>query len=124
MLSKPFYEALPYSYVAIGSLGILILDQAFAQCLAVLLYLWGSRIYSLRSRNRRTDVKKRRKKGWIPGPLYEHIPAICFLSAILLSQHHSKLAPILALCLCSFALYIFFRRVGYRKHKIFAAKCM
>ena len=123
MLSKPLYEVLPLSYVAIGSLGILLLDQVIAQCFAVIVYLWGSRIYSLRSNNRRTDTKKRRKKGWIPSPLYEHIPALCFLSAILLSQHSSKLAPILALCLCSFALYIFFRRVAYRKHKIFAAKC-
>ena len=58
MLSKPLYEVLPLSYVAIGSLGILLFDQAFAQFLAVIVYLWGSRIYSLRSNNRRTDAKK------------------------------------------------------------------
>lgn len=121
MLSKPLYEALPLSYVVIASLVILLFDQAFAQCLAVIVYLWGSRIYSLRSTNRRTDAKKRRKKGWIPNSIYEHIPALCFLGGILLNQHNSKVAPVLALCLCSFALYIFFLRVGYRKHKVFIA---
>lgn len=124
MLSKPVYEALPYCYVAIGSVTLLLLDQPLAQLSAVIIYLLGSKVYMLRSNNRRTDAKKRRKKGWIPSPLYEHIPALCLLIAILLSKLNSKAAPVFALCLCSYGLYVFFRRLSYRKHKYFESKCL
>ena len=122
MLSKPLYEALPYGYIAIGSLALLIFEQPFAQGLAIIVLLLGSRVYTLRSNNRRTDPKKRRKKGRLPSPFYEHVPAFCLLAALLLSKLESKTAPVVALCLCSYGLYVFFRRLSYRKHKVFRPK--
>ncbi len=118
MLSKPLYEALPYCYIAIGSLSLLIIEQPFAQVLAIIVFLLGSRVYALRSNNRRTDSKKRRKKGWLPTQVYEHIPALCFLGALLSSKLDAKIAPVVGLCLCSYSMYIFLRRLSYRKHKV------
>ncbi|MFT5788692.1 MAG: putative membrane protein YfcA [Shewanella sp.] len=124
MLSKPFYEALPYSYLAIGAFCLFQLEQTLAQIFAVVVYLLGSRVYTLRSANRRTDSKKRRKKGLLPSHLYEYIPSLCLLSAILLTKLDAKVAPIFAICLCSIGLYIFLRRSSYRKHKVFEPNCI
>ncbi|MGS0709814.1 hypothetical protein ACVBJC_08520 [Shewanella sp. 0m-6] len=98
-----------------------MLEQTYALLFAVLLFLLGSKIYALRSSNRRTDPKKRRKKGLLPIALYEHTPALYLLMALLLLKLDSRLAPVLSLMLLSYALYIGLRRTQYRKHRIVAA---
>ncbi|WOT04314.1 hypothetical protein [Shewanella youngdeokensis] len=122
MLSRPFYEALPYSYIAIGTCCLLLLEQTLVQILAVVVYILGSRVYALRSANRRTDPKKRRKRGRIPSYLYEHIPSLCLLGSILLTKLDLKAAPIFALICCSYGIYLFVLRASYRKHQIVASE--
>lgn len=117
MLSRPVYEALPYSYIALGSISLMMLEQTYAQLFAALLFLLGSRVDVLRSINRRTDAKKYRKKGKLPAFIYEHTPYLYLLTALLLLKLDSKLAPVLSITLLSYALYIFARRTMNRKHK-------
>lgn len=116
MLSKPVYEALPYTYLAVGSISVMMLEQTYAQLFSILLFLMGSRVYALRSQNRRTDSKRRRKEGKLPAFIYEHTPYLYVLTALLLLKLDSKLAPVLSIILFSYALYIFARRSMNRKH--------
>ena len=122
MLSKPVYEALPYTYLAIGSISVMMLEQTYAQVFSILLFLMGSRVYALRSSNRRTDPKKRRRKGLLPAFIYEHMPYIYILTALLLLKLDSKLAPVFSMVLISYALYIVISLAMYRKHKTVTAQ--
>ncbi|GIU30100.1 hypothetical protein [Shewanella sp. MBTL60-007] len=117
MLSRPVYEALPYTYIALGSISLMILEQTYAQLFAALLFLLGSRIDVMRSTNRRTDPQKRRRRGKLPAFIYEHTPYLYLLMALLLLKLDSKLAPIVSITLLSYALYILLRRTMHRKHK-------
>ncbi|ABZ75681.1 conserved hypothetical protein [Shewanella halifaxensis HAW-EB4] len=117
MLSRPVYEALPYTYIALGSISLMLLEQTYAQLFAALLFLLGSRVDVLRSCYRRTDSKKRRRKGKLPTFIYEHTPYLYLLTALLLLKLDSKLAPVFSIALVSYALYIFARRTMNRKHK-------
>ena len=118
MLSKPIYEALPYGYLLLGGLAISLLDSAIAQSAGIVLFLAGSKIYSLRSDNRRTDLKSRRKKGIMPRFIYEHMPTLYLLGALLVLKLEFTHSPVISLVLVSYAAYLALRRSQYRKHKI------
>lgn len=118
MLAKPIYEALPYSYLLVGALAISKIDSTIAQGLGVLLFLFGSQIYVLRSDNRRTDRASRRKKGIIPRFIYERIPAFYLLSGLLVLKIESTYSPVISLIIISYAAYLAIRRSQYRKHKV------
>lgn len=122
MLSKPIYEALPLSYVIVGGLGITLLDSVLAQAACIIIFLFGSWIYSLRSQNRRTDPSKRRKKGILPHYIYEHIPSLYLLTALLIQRVDSTHIPVITLVLLSYAAYLMVRRRQYRKHKVIDIK--
>ena len=117
MLSKPIYEALPFCYLSLGSLSFMLLPSIYAQTLGIVIFLFGSHIYLLRSSNRRTDPKRRHKKGWLPAFIYEHIPRLFLLLSLLLLKVDSTTIPIISLLLMSSALYLALRRSLYRKHK-------
>lgn len=119
MLIKPLYELLPYTYIAIGGVSILILQQEYAIAAAVVVFLFGARIYNLRSQNRRTDTKRRRKEGLWPDWLYGYMPFLYILSAALLYRFIPKdSSALFAICLVTFGTYLLLRRSSYRRHKI------
>jgi uncharacterized membrane protein YfcA len=119
MLIKPLYELLPYTYIAIGGVSILLLQQEYAIAAAVVVFLCGARIYNLRSQNRRTDTKRRRKEGIWPDWLYGYMPFLYILSAALLYRFIPKdSSALFAICLVTFGTYLLLRRSSYRRHKI------
>ena len=119
MLIKPVYELLPYTYMTIGGVSILLLQQQYAIAAAVMVYLFGARIYTLRSENRRTDLKRRRKEGIWPDWLYGYLPFLYILSAALLYRFFPKdSSALFAICLLTFGTYLLLRRSTYRRHKI------
>ncbi|MCL1141448.1 hypothetical protein [Shewanella gaetbuli] len=119
MLIKPIYELLPFTYIAIGSASLLVLQQEYAIAAAVFVYVFGARIYNLRSQNRRTDQKRKRKEGIWPEWLYGYLPFIYILSAVLLYRYDPKeSSSLFAICLLTFGAYLIIRRSSYRKHKI------
>jgi hypothetical protein len=119
MLIKPIYELLPFTYMAIGGLSLLYLEPQYAIAAAVLVYLLGARIYILRSNNRRTDLKRKRKQGIMPSTLYNYLPFICILAASALYRFVPKDSTVLiAICLLTYGLYILIRRASYRNHRV------
>ena len=119
MLIKPVYELLPYTYIVIGGVSVLLLQQQYAIAAAILMYLLGARIYNLRSENRRTDMKRKRREGILPDWLYGYMPFLYILSAVLLYRFYPKdSSALFAICLITFGMYLLLRRSTYRRHKI------
>ena len=119
MLIKPVYELLPYTYIVIGGVSVLLLQQQYAIASAILVYILGARIYNLRSENRRTDIKRKRREGFLPDWLYGYMPFLYILSAALLYRFYPKdSSALFAICLMTFGTYLLLRRSTYRRHKI------
>ncbi|WP_445946679.1 hypothetical protein [Shewanella sp.] len=119
MLIKPIYELLPFTYMAIGGLSLLYLEPKYAIAAAILIYLLGARIYILRSNNRRTDLKRKRKQGIMPQTLYNYLPFLCILAASILYRLVPRDSSVLiAICLLTYGLYILMRRASYRNHRV------
>lgn len=118
MLMKPFYELLPFAYLSTGVLSLLYLEPKYAIVAALVLYFLGARIYNLRSNNRRTDPKRKRKQGMWPSSLYSFLPFIYILSASMLYRFSPKdSTTIVAICLLTYGLYVLARRASYRHHR-------
>lgn len=119
MLTKPFYEILPFGYMALGSSSFIALDINYALVAATVVFVLGARIYVMRSQNRRTDSVRRRKSGYLPEMIYNFLPFIYLIAALAIFKFLPKdLYPILAICLLSYGLYILVRRSLYRRHKL------
>ncbi|MBR9726671.1 hypothetical protein ACFOD0_07250 [Shewanella intestini] len=118
MLAKPLYEILPLTYLSVGSIGIISAQPIYALFSAVTVFLYGAYIYNQRSINRRTDPKRKRKKGFIPEFLYGQLPFLFILSAGLLNRLYPKDSSILfGIFLFTFGLYLLLRRSSFRQHK-------
>ncbi|MGX9463495.1 hypothetical protein ACWXWU_20050 [Shewanella sp. A14] len=118
MLIKPLYELLPFTYMFIGSVSIFLLEPNYALIASVLVYLYGAHVYNLRSKNRRTDLKRKRKSGFMPETLYGLLPFIYVLIAAGLYRFYPKdSSTLFALCLTTYGGYLFFRRLNYRHHR-------
>ena len=118
MLIKPVYELLPYTYIAVGGLSTLIVEPIYALVAGIIVYLFGARLYNLRSLNRRTDSKRRRKYGMFPEFIYGLLPFIYILSAGLLYRFYPKdSSTLFAISLVTFGMYLLIRRSSYRHHR-------
>lgn len=118
MLTRTIYEALPMSYLALGSSTMLLLEQGLALVSASIVFWLGAQIYNMRSNNRRTDPKRKRKSGYIPQSIYSLLPFAYLFGAILLFRSDAKGAGIvLAIILLSYSLYILVRRASHRRHR-------
>ncbi|GGB59965.1 hypothetical protein K8B83_18065 [Shewanella inventionis] len=118
MLIKPIYELLPYSYMIVGTASIFLLEPSYALAASIVVYLYGAHIYNLRSKNRRTDPKRKRKAGALPETLYGLMPFIYVFSALSLYRFYPKdSSTLFALCLATYGAYLFMRRSSYRHHK-------
>lgn len=119
MLIKPVYELLPFAYIGIGGASILLLQNDYAIAASVCVFLFGAHIYNLRSQNRRTDSKRKRKDGIWPQWLYGQLPFFYILSAAILYRFFPKTSSSLfAICLVTFGFYLILRRSLYRHHKV------
>lgn len=119
MLIKPLYELLPFSYMVIGCVSIFLLEPNYALIASVVVYLYGAHIYNLRSKNRRTDAKRKRKSGLIPETLYGLMPFIYVLTAVSLYRFYPRdSSTLFALCLITYGVYLILRRSSYRHHKL------
>lgn len=119
MLNRSFYELLPYGYMAVASTSLMVLESSFAHFCAIVLFVLGARVYSLRSQNRRTDPVKRRKTGNIPNYLYELMPFLYVLTALAIFKYlPQKMFLVAAICLLGYGFYILFSRSLYRHHRL------
>lgn len=118
MLIKPVYELLPFAYLAIGGFSLLYLEPKYAIAAAIIVYLLGARIYNLRSKNRRTDPKRKRKQGMLPEFAYNFLPFIYILSASMLYRFYPKdSSALIAILLVTYGVYVLLRRASYRNHR-------
>ncbi len=119
MLTRTLYEMLPVGYITLGSSSLLILEQGLAIVSASIVFWLGAKIYNMRSANRRTDPKRKRKPGMLPDSLYSLLPFGYLFASILLFRSDAKDAGIvLAIMLFSYSFYILIRRSNYRRHKL------
>jgi uncharacterized membrane protein len=119
MLIKPLYELLPFTYMIIGCVSIFLLEPNYVLIASVVVYLYGAYIYTLRSKNRRTDPKRKRKSGFMPETLYGLLPFIYVLIAASLYNFYPKNSSTLfALCLTTYGGYLFLSRLSYRHHRL------
>ena len=118
MLIKPVYELLPYSYMIVGTVSLFLLEPSYALVASTVVYLYGAHVYNLRSKNRRTDPKRKRKTGAIPETLYGLLPFIYVFSALSLYRFYPRdSSTLFALCLVTYGAYLIMRRSSYRHHK-------
>lgn len=118
MLIKPVYELLPFTYLTIGVVSLLYLEPKYAIVAAIIVYLLGASIYNLRSNNRRTDPKRKRKHGMLPEFAYNFLPFIYILSASMLYRFYPKdSSALIAILLVTYGVYVLLRRASYRNHR-------
>jgi hypothetical protein len=119
MLSKPLYEILPLGYIVIGSTSILLLEEGWAMVAAFTVFYLGTKVYNMRSQNRRTDPMRKRKKGKVPVSLYNTLPFVyLFIAVIVLKSSATGLATVISLSLMSYSVYVLMRRAAYRRHQL------
>ncbi|MPY26808.1 hypothetical protein [Shewanella sp. YLB-07] len=117
MLTKPMYEILPVSYMAIGVTSMLMLDQDYAIASALVMFILGAKTYTMRSQNRRTDPLRKRKSGTLPSSIYDATPFIYLLLATLMFKlFPSGIGPAIGIVLMTYSLYILVRRSSNRRH--------
>ncbi|WP_065187458.1 hypothetical protein [Shewanella woodyi] len=119
MLSKPLYEILPITYIATGSISLLVLDSPWGLIAAFTIFYLGSKVYNMRSQNRRTDPVKKRKKGRFPQTIYNSLPFVYLLLAIITYKiSTTDLSYIISFSLISYSLYILAKRASNRRHQL------
>ncbi|WP_394146766.1 hypothetical protein [Shewanella atlantica] len=119
MIAKSLYEALPISYITIGSASILMLEQRAAIFFAIILFALGAKIYDMRSQNRRTDPLKKRKAGKLPDSLYNFIPFIYLFAATLVFKLYPTIyGAMIGAGIIAYSLYILIKRSSYRRHAL------
>lgn len=119
MLIKPIYEILPLTYIIVGGGSVVFLQEPYAIIASLLVFFYGAHIWNQRSKNRRTDKKRKRVDGFIPESLYGYTPFIYIMSAGLIFRFLPKDSGVLiAACLLAYGAYILIRRISYRHHKL------
>ncbi|ABV35784.1 conserved hypothetical protein [Shewanella sediminis HAW-EB3] len=124
MIAKSVYEALPFSYISIGSACILMLEQKAAIFFAMVVFALGAKIYNMRSQNRRTDPVRKRKPGKIPASLYNFVPFIyLFTATVVFKLYPTKFGAMIGTGLMVYSLYILIQRSSNRRHSLSNSQC-
>lgn len=119
MLSKPLYEILPLGYIIFGSTSMLLLEEDWALVAAFTIFYLGTKVYNMRSQNRRTDPMRKRKKGGIPATLYNGLPFLYLLIAVIILKSSATVLGVgISLSLVSYSLYVLMKRSAYRRHQL------
>ncbi len=120
MLPNRVYEVLPYSYICLGTLSMLLLDHYVAVMSGVVLIVAGALVWILRSDHRRRDINNQSSRhGTLPFWLYELQPFIYATVGLLLWQtsNNQYFYPS-ALVLIVVGLQIWLMRNSQRRHQI------
>lgn len=120
MLPNRLYEVLPYSYICLGSLSMLLLDNYVAVISGVILIVAGALVWILRSDHRRRDCNNHSSRhGSLPFWLYELQPFIYATGGLLLWQtsNNQYFYPS-ALVLIVVGLQIWLMRNSQRRHQV------
>jgi len=115
MLSKPFYESLPYLYLAFGY-GLITFDPSFFTSISGgFFFLIGALVWNIRSHFRRSDHEYARQNTDRNKIIYDLKPFACFLCGILVvTWIDNKIAAVFAFVLCIMAGWILFLRLSNR----------
>ena len=88
VIRKPIYEVLPYTYIALGVLVVVVLDSPLTYASGVLFYIAGAVVWVMRSGYRRKNKKQRiaNRQGSIVFPelVYEYLPFVYIGMAVTL----------------------------------------
>ncbi len=119
VVQKPVYEALPYAYIAIGVLVVLVLDSPLTYFSGMLFYVAGAVVWVMRSAYRRKNSKQqianRRGRFVFPELVYEYLPFIYIgLGVLLLVFFNVPLAFIPAGIFCMAGALVWIIRAIYR----------
>jgi|TARA_R110001606_G_scaffold12284_2_gene52732 hypothetical protein len=118
MLAKPIYESIPYCYVIVGGLCILLFSTVLPTAIGIFLFFNGANIWRLRSNSRRKDHKVNRIKVNKHFYYYEFKPFILFMCGLLLIHWVANELVILAgIMICLIAILIFCLRVLNRRSR-------
>ncbi len=118
MLIKPLYEILPYTYMIVGAASVPFIEQPYIVVASILVFFYGAHVWNLRSRNRRTDKKRKRVEGYLPDSIYGFMPFIYIISAVITFRFFPQdSAQLLSIGLFTYGGYILLRRISYRCHK-------
>ncbi|GIU51674.1 MULTISPECIES: hypothetical protein [Shewanella] len=119
MLIKPIYEILPLTYMIVGAGSVALLKEPYAILASLLVFFYGAHIWNQRSKNRRTDRKRKRIDGILPESIYGYLPFIYIMSAGLIFRFLPKdSGVVISICLFTYGAYVLLRRISYRHHKI------
>lgn len=119
MLIKPLYEILPLTYMLVGAGSVAFLKEPYIMIASILVFFYGAHIWNQRSKNRRTDKKRKRIDGVLPESIYGYMPFTYIMSAGLIFRFFPKDSGILiSICLLTYGSYILIRRISYRHHKL------
>lgn len=119
MLIKPIYEILPLTYMLVGAGSVSLLQEPYTIIASLLVFFYGAHIWNLRSKNRRTDKKRKRRDGMLSESIYGYMPFIYIMSAGLIFRFLPKDSAVLvSIFLLTYGSYILLRRINYRHHKL------
>lgn len=119
MIAKSVYEILPFAYISIGTACILMLEQKAAIFFAMIVFALGSKIYNMRSQNRRTDPVRKRKSGKLPTSVYNFVPFIyLFAATVIFKLYPTKVGAVIGTGLMVYSLYILIQRSSNRRHSL------
>lgn len=87
VIRKPVYEVLPYAYMLVGVLLVLLLDNPLIYISGALLYIAGAAVWVMRSAYRRknshTRIANRKGRVVFPQWLYEALPFVYLALGVL-----------------------------------------
>ncbi|CAM4154155.1 DUF454 domain-containing protein [Pseudoalteromonas ostreae] len=118
MLVIPIYESIPYFYVVIGGLCVLLSNTVLPTTIGIFLFFNGANMWQLRSNSRRKDHKVNRIKVNKYFYYYELKPFILFMCGLLLTHWMAnELVMLAGVMICLIAILIFCLRVLNRRSR-------
>ncbi len=126
VIRKPVYEMLPYAYLLIGVLVIMLLESPLALISGVLFYAAGAAVWVMRStyrrRNSEQKITNRRGRFIFPRWIYEYLPFVYIgFGVLLFALFSSALAYVPAAILCIAGSLVWMIRAIYRSQLAYEA---
>lgn len=124
MLSRPLYEALPYSYMAASALTLWATPLGWAHLFALMLFAAGAIVWISRSNARRADRRRSKPKAvrmggnlFISFSGYECYPFVIMALALwLMAAGQGVVVFVLGALVLSYSLWILAKRSASRGH--------
>lgn len=122
-LPKFVYEALPYFYLLVGAVLVVVLESPITFASGVLFYLAGAAVWVVRSSHRRKNsskqIENRHGRFVFPEMLYEYLPFAYMGVAIILASMFAHPIAYLSAAVLGFAgLLVWMIRAIYRSQAV------